>query len=382
VRVGLIVNPVAGMGGAVGLKGTDGTETLRSAVRLGAVPRASARAVEALTVLARSGRAIEVLTPPGALGETAARDAGLIPVVVGAAPIGSSVAPTSAEDTKRAARDLVAAGVGLLLFAGGDGTARDVLDAIGTGPAVLGIPAGVKVHSACFGASPRAAGELALRFLTGAGTTAVREAEVMDVDEDALRRGVVSARLHGYLRVPFAERLVQGPKARSRSEAGDLAAIAAEVARRMDPSALCIVGPGTTTRAVLSALGVEGTLAGVDVVRGGRLVAADANEAALLGLLEPGTAARVIVAPVGGQGYVFGRGNQQISARVLAAVGPEHVLVVATPAKLASLGGRALLVDTDDAEMDRRLTGFARVITGAGEEAVYPQAPPWPDEPG
>ncbi|HYT30928.1 MAG TPA: ATP-NAD kinase family protein [Actinomycetota bacterium] len=378
MRVGLIVNPVAGMGGAVGLKGTDGAETLTAAVRMGALPRASGRAALALAVLVRSGEAFEILVAPGPMGERAARDAGLVPVVVGSTSgvsVSAEAGPTSAEDTRRAARDLLDERVELLLFAGGDGTARDILDAVGEGPTVLGIPAGVKVHSACFGTSPRAAGELALRFLTGEDRT-VREAEVMDVDEDALRGGAVSARLHGYLRVPFAERLVQGPKARSRSEAGDLSAIAQEVVRRMDPETLYVVGPGTTARAVLSALGTEGTLAGVDVVRRSRLLAADVNEATLLNLLAPGPPAVVIVAPIGGQGYVFGRGNQQISARVLAAVGPRNVLVVATAAKLASLGGRPLLVDTDDAEMDRRLAGFARVITGAGEEAVYPVAQP------
>ena len=380
MRVGLVVNPVAGMGGAVGLKGTDGAETLAAAVRLGALPRASGRAALALAVLARSGRAFEILVAPGPMGERAARDAGLDPMVVGPtrgvpASDPAEGGPTSAEDTRRAARDLLAERVELLLFAGGDGTARDILAAVGEGPPVLGIPAGVKVHSACFGASPRAAGELALRFLAG-GDRTVREAEVMDVDEDALRGGVVSARLHGYLRVPFAERLVQGPKARSRSEAGDLAAIAREVVRRMDPDTLYVVGPGTTTRAILSALGTEGTLAGVDVVRRSRLVAADVNEATLLDLLAPGPPAVVIVAPIGGQGYVLGRGNQQISARVLAAAGPRNVLVVATAAKLASLGGRPLLVDTDDPEMDRSLAGFAHVITGAGEEAVYPVARP------
>src|SRR5712691_131584 len=376
MRVGLIVNPVAGMGGAVGLKGTDGAETLTAAVRMGALPRASGRAALALAVLVRSGETFEILVAPGPMGERAARDAGLVPVVVGSTSgvsVSAEAGPTSAEDTRRAARDLLDERVELLLFAGGDGTARDILDAVGEGPTVLGIPAGVKVHSACFGASPRAAGELALRFLTGEDRT-VREAEVMDVDEDALRGGAVSARLHGYLRVPFAERLVQGPKARSRSEAGDLSAIAQEVVRRMDPETLYVVGPGTTARAVLSALGTEGTLAGVDVVRRSRLLAADVNEATLLNLLAPGPPAVVIVAPIGGQGYVFGRGNQQISARVLAAVGPRNVLVVATAAKLASLGGRPLLVDTDDAEMDRRLAGFARVITGAGEQAVYPVA--------
>jgi predicted polyphosphate/ATP-dependent NAD kinase len=150
-------------------------------------------------------------------------------------------------------------------------------------------------------------------------------------------------------------------------------AIAGHVIDRVLGDRLCLVGPGTTTRAVMTALGLEKTVLGVDVLRGPGLVEADADEHRLLELLEPMPpgGARVIVTPVGGQGFLFGRGNQQLSPRVLDRVGPENVVVVATEAKLAALGGRPLLVDTGDEEMDARLAGFVRAVVGYEREVVY-----------
>lgn len=362
-RVGLVVNPVAGVGGRAALKGSDDAELVARARERGAEQVSPARADQALEVLACGGCALELLVAPGEMGELEARARGFEPVVVGA--IGET---TTAADTRAAAAAMADAGVDLLLFAGGDGTAVDVLRAIGDRVPALGIPAGVKMHSAVFAVNPRGAGEVALRFLRGNG--AVGEGEVMDVDEAALREGVVSARLHGYLRVPASASRVQGGKARSApSERAAQEALARYVAGEVLGDGLCFVGPGTTTRAVLAALGLEKTLLGVDAVRGGRLVAIDADERTLLDLAGPGT--KVVVTPVGGQGFVLGRGNQQLSARVLRCCGPASVVVVATEAKLAALGGRPLLVDTGDSELDAELSGFRRVITGPGREVVY-----------
>jgi predicted polyphosphate/ATP-dependent NAD kinase len=284
--------------------------------------------------------------------------------------IGLVGAETTAADTRAAAKAMAEEGVDLLLFAGGDGTAVDVLEAVGGRVLALGIPAGVKMHSAVFAVNPRSAGRLALLVAEGRAQ-ATMEAEVMDVDEDALREGVVSPRLYGYLRVPVEAGLVQGGKARTAaSDRAAQQAIAAYVVDRLLQDRLWYVGPGTTTRAILEAVGAEKTVLGVDVVRERELVVADADEETLLRLAshEP---ASVIVTPVGGQGFVFGRGNQQLSARVLREVGLENVVVVATESKLAALAGRPLLVDTGDARLDRELAGYVRVVTGYDREVVY-----------
>jgi len=192
----------------------------------------------------------------------------------------------------------------------------------------------------------------------------------MDVDEADLRAGVISPRLHGYLRVPVAPGLVQGGKARSApAEAAAQAAVAAGVVDRLPSGVAVLVGPGTTTRAVMTALGLPKSVLGIDVVVSGRLVAADADEETLLGFAGPD--ALLVVAPVGGQGFLLGRGNQQLSPRVLRAIGRDRLLVVATEAKLAALEGRPLLVDTGDPELDEMLAGYRRVITGLRHETVY-----------
>jgi predicted polyphosphate/ATP-dependent NAD kinase len=192
----------------------------------------------------------------------------------------------------------------------------------------------------------------------------------MDLDEVSLRQGVVSARLYGYLRIPRQRRLTQGVKASSdAAEAVAAAVAAADVVRNMKPGRYYVIGPGTTTRAVMSELKLEGTLVGVDVVRDGKLEARDVGERQILDLVT-GQDASIVVTVIGGQGYLFGRGNQQISAKVIREVGRENIIVVATRAKLSSLQWRPLLVDTEDDEVDAMLSGYVRVVTGHDEQAV------------
>jgi len=365
-RLGLIVNPVAGIGGRVGLKGSDGIRIQQQALELGAVPQAETRAVYALEAIKTLGAQLEITTYPGEMGEGAARQSGFEPTVIGTIQRGS----TTASDTRRAAQELKQLNVALLLFAGGDGTARDVFDAVGDGIPVLGIPAGVKIHSAAYATSPKAAGALAGSFLSG-DIASLREAEVMDIDEDAVRAGRVSAKLYGFLRIPFQRRLVQGAKAASGpTEAGSMRAIACHIVENLRRDCLYIIGPGTTTRAIASELGVPKTLTGVDVVLDGRVVASDANEARLLELLD-GRPATIIVTPIGGQGYVFGRGNQQLSHEVINRVGKSNIIVVGTKEKIHSLKGQPFLVDTGDPSLDQTLTGYVRVVTGYNELIMY-----------
>jgi predicted polyphosphate/ATP-dependent NAD kinase len=366
-KLGLIINPVAGLGGSVGLKGSDGVEVQRRARALGARPRAGERALQALKPLLPHRPSVTLLTYPGEMGEDAARSAGFSVQTLGEITPGA----TTAEDTRRAAAALLAAGVELLLFAGGDGTARDVAAAVGLSLPVIGIPTGVKMHSAVFAVTPQAAGELAADFLFGRRRR-LHEAEVMDLDEEAYRQGRISPRLYGYLRVPIAGGLMQNKKAPTpASERVQMQAIAWDVAERLAPGERLILGPGTTTRAIAEHLGVPKTLVGVDVIADGERIVADAGERDLLALLADGQPAWIVVSLIGGQGFLFGRGNQQISPKVLRAVGRERILAVSTPAKLNALAGRPLLVDTGDPATDAWLRGYLPVITGYHEQAIY-----------
>ena len=214
-------------------------------------------------------------------------------------------------------------GADLILFAGGDGTARDIFNAINGEIPVLGIPAGVKIQSAVFAINPTRAGDIAAKFMKEELTT-VQELEVMDIDEEAYRKNRISSKLYGYLKVPYEESLVQGSKeATSGSEEIVLEAIASEVVESMNKDTLYIIGPGTTTRSIAESLGINKTLLGVDVVENGQLLASDVNEETLLRLVKE-KKAKIIVTVIGGQGFILGRGNQQISPEVIKKVGGER----------------------------------------------------------
>jgi len=365
-KLGLIVNPVAGLGGRVGLKGSDGPEVWKKALSMGAVPESPKRAVRALDLLVDLRNDLELITYPGEMGEEEARACGFSPRVIGTIHRGA----TTPADTERAASDMAAQGVELILFAGGDGTARDVYRAVGRGIPVLGIPSGVKIHSGAFAASPIHAGEVARLFLTNRTSVPLREAEVMDIDEQAFRHNSLSARLYGYLCVPFQREHLQGSKAgSSRGERVSFDEIASEVIGGMLPEHLYIIGPGTTTRAITDKLGLSGTLLGVDAVLNRNPAGTDLNERQLLELLDrrPG---RIVVSVIGGQGFILGRGNQQISPRVIRKAGVKNILVVAAEDKLLALGDKPLRVDTGDPVLDAELSGYLPVIVGLNRRRV------------
>jgi len=338
------------------------------ALARGAEPRAPGRMTRTLAGLASEG--LTVLTWGGAMGEDAAAASGLASTVLGAAEGESTGA-----DTQRAVRALVAAGIDLLLFAGGDGTARDVasaLEDLGDPPLVLGVPAGVKMHSGVFAVTPEGAAEVITGLRTGALITRC-EGEVRDIDEAAFREGVVKTCFYGALAVPGAPRWVQATKISGREqEPLVLEEIAADIAARMDRSGdtLWVLGPGSTTAAIAAHLGAEKTLLGVDVFQHGACIAEDVTAEALLALCE-GKSVALVVTAISGQGHIFGRGNQQLSPAFLRRLGREQWHIVATRSKLLTLEGRPLQVDTGDPALDRALSGFRPVITGFEDEVVY-----------
>jgi len=250
----------------------------------------------------------------------------------------------------------------LLVFCGGDGTSRDILKAVGLNVPVLGVPTGVKMHSAIFAVTPQAAARVAISYLWGG--LPLREAEVMDVDEQAFREGRLSAELYGYMISPFEPHLIQGNKLESpitEDEVRNQAAIAIYIIEEMKPEIIYVVGPGTTTRTIGDLLDQKKTLLGVDLFQNKRIIVSDANEKQILGAIQ-GQAARIIVTPIGGQGFIFGRGNQQISSKVIRQVGLDNVVVAATKSKLDRL--KSLRVDTGDPELDKELKALGvRVVT-------------------
>ncbi len=362
-RIGLIVNPYAGLGGRVGLKGSDGAEIRKKALELGAVPMSASRTVDALKQL--TDLEFTLYTYPGKMGEEEALEAGLEPIV-----IGELKNDTTAEDTKHAAAEMLEREVDLLVFSGGDGTARDIYSVIGDRLPVLGIPTGVKIHSGVYAVDPRSAGELLRSYITGASLD-FRLEEVMDIDEEAFRQNTLQAQLYGYMKTLYSEEYIQGGKESSRaSDESSVLGIANEIVDEMSPELIYVLGPGTTVKPIADRLGVEKTLLGVDVVQDGQLIKQDVNEKQLLDVIK-GKATKLIVTVIGGQGFVFGRGNQQISPKVIREIGRGNIIIVATPEKLASLGGHPLRVDTGDSVLDEELKGYYKVHTGYGRRTLY-----------
>lgn len=372
IKLGLIVNPLAGIGGRVGLKGSDGKEIVLKAFELGAVAEAPGKAKRALERLRSKKEDIQLLTYPGPMGQTIAEEAGFKPIVIGSLEGGT----TSASDTEAAAGDMLDAGVDLLLFAGGDGTARNVFNAIGGKLPVIGIPAGVKIHSAVYADTPAHAGDAASLFLDRSSRVQIKDAEVMDIDEEAFRNDRVSARLYGYMKVPNIRNFMQSAKAGSIStEKETMVSIASHIISNMDKDTCYFMGPGTTIRTIMESLGLKNTLLGVDAVLDGRLIGSDLNESGLIKLademLDRGIGIKVVVTVIGGQGYVFGRGNQQLSHKVLRKIGKENIIIAATESKMIALGGKPLLVDTGDTDFNEYLSGYVKVITSMNRQMAY-----------
>ncbi|MFP4626095.1 MAG: ATP-NAD kinase family protein [Natronomonas sp.] len=355
-RLGFVVNPIAGMGGRVGLKGTD--DKVEEARQRGAEPRAPDRAVAALDVLNRQPVEIELYTYGGVMGEDEARDAGFDPIVVGRPNgDGASDIDTTASDTRDAVRGLVSEDLDLLLFVGGDGTAVDVVEAledIDDDTPILGVPAGVKVYSAVFAVTPREAGRIAATF----DRTEVRE--VNDIDEDAYRGGEVRTELQGLATVPVDEELQSSKQIGGGSVEGLAEGVASEI---QESDATYILGPGSTLEAVKMELGFEGTPLGVDVWRDGDVVVRDATESDILDAL--GERNVIVVSPIGGQGFIFGRGNAQISPDVIER---SEIEVIASKAKLRDID--ALRVDTGNMDLDAELRGWLRVRVGKYEQQL------------
>ena len=360
--LGLLVNPVAGMGGRVGLHGTDGPRRLAEARRRGAVPVTAPRARRAVQRFA--GRDLAILAAPGPMGADVATASG-VPVQAVDLEIGPETTPA---DTEHAARLLADAGAALLLFAGGDGTAGDIINAVGRAVPILGIPSGVKMRSGVFAPSPEMAGDLAAEFI-GRADRRVTTAEVLDAVEGGGPEGLggsVGVEFRGLASVPSlgADRLPGAKTSTLLASSAVLDAMCRAVAAELTPGTLYLFGPGTTTGMILGALGLPSSPLGIDAVKDGALVGTDVGEEAIIELMDQAPLTKLVLGVIGGQGFLLGRGNQQLSAAVLSRLGPDDLIIVSAPDKLVALQPPLLRIDVGDDVSFPWPAGYRRVRVG------------------
>lgn len=365
IKIGLIINPIAGVGGSVGLKGSDGKEIQKLAMERGAKKLSQEKAKVALMELKDFGGNFTIYTAPNEMGENVSKALGFNTIV-----IGEVKEKTTFEDTENIAKEMKSLSIDYLLFAGGDGTARNIYKALGEDslPAI-GIPAGVKIHSGVYANTPTAAGKAILACLNG--NVSYRFAEVMDIDEDLYRKGQVQAKLFGYLKVPSIKNIMQNPKAASRNDENDVNGICIEIEDRIkkDEDIYYIFGAGSTVKRITNHLGYDATLLGIDVVYKNEFILKDATEKQLLEITKKNKC-RLIITIIGGQGHIFGRGNQQLSPDVIRQIGLNNIWIVAAAGKIYSLPSQTLFVDTGDNSLNDLIRGYIKVIVGWQETLV------------
>jgi len=388
-KLGLIINPVAGVGGSVALKGSDGMTM--HALALGAEPKANARAQTALKVLLPYRDEITVYTVNNLMGEQAAKILGFQVNLV----YQTDDENTQAEDTEQAVAALLAEKVDIILFAGGDGTARNIAKIVTEYASqskkeqipVLGIPAGCKIHSGVYAITPIAAGRVVELMVTKQLVT-LTTGDIMDIDESLFRQGIVKAKRFGEMQIPSELRYVQAVKSGGKeSDELVLHDISEDVIDKMNDTddSLFIIGSGSTTAFLMTELSLENTLLGVDLVQNNALIASDVTEEQIWQQLAQAKtnkrSVHLIITLIGGQGHLFGRGNQQLSPRIVRAIieqkgGKENITIIATKAKLIALENRPLISDTGDDKLDQNLSGFVPVTTGYKDQVLYPVASP------
>lgn len=378
-KLGLIINPYAGIGGSVALKGSDGDEILTQALALGAEVRALSRVERCLAMLQEFIADIHVYCFAGDMGETSAKACGFDCTLVGHA----QTKPSNAQDTLAATKVLIKESVDIILFVGGDGTARNIADALQQAGAeqqvVLGVPSGVKMHSGVYAITPEAAGEILLCLLKKQLVN-VQACDVRDIDEAAFREGKVKTRMYASMNAPLLPQFLQQVK---NSGAAQDELVKLDIANYLIDNllddALYIVGPGSTTKVFLEQLGVEGSLLGVDVILNRELIAADVGAQQLRDLIashavtyNDGRNVHLIITAIGGQGHIIGRGNQQLAPDILRAIPRQSIHIIATKEKILSLQNRPLLVDSNDPDLDKSFSGYQSVLVGYDEFILYP----------
>ncbi len=367
-KLGLIVNPISGMGGSVGLKGTDGSDILQKALELGAKPNAINRTKELLTELESVKSKLKFITCPGIMGEVALKDLNFEYETINHEIFANmeEIEDTSNENTIIAA-DIMKKieDLKLLLFVGGDGTARDILNAVGREKPCLGIPAGVKIYSSVFSLNPRIAGSIIMQYLWD--EIPLKEMEILDIDEVEYRKGKLNSKLYGYLLTPFNPDYTQLSKMGTPdTDLNNQERIAKRIVETLEKDIYYLIGPGTTTKAITDKLNQKKSVLGVDLLLNNKILALDLNEQQIIEHLK-GKKAKIIVSLIGRQGFLFGRGNLQISPQILREIGPKNFIIISTKFKLQNIPNQILRLDTRDPELDEELAGLYRVIVNYDE---------------
>lgn len=363
-KIGVVINPIAGMGGSVGLKGTDGFEILEEAVKRGAIRHSEERTIDALKILKTSSTVIfscegnmggDILTRLG-IGYNSVKEAADI---------------TTERDTIETVERFLKEKVDLIVFAGGDGTARNVCEVVADKIPVIGVPTGVKIHSPVFCITPFAAADLLKQFTKGK-INQFKEAEVIDLNEEDYRKEKINTKLFGYMKIPYDSKLVQCKKTGSSSnEKRSQIAIAEFVIEDMKKDEIYLIGAGSTTKAITDRLNIKGSLLGIDAVKNKKIIGKDLQENEIINLID-NEIVNLVITPIGGQGFIFGRGNQQLSGKILNQINKKKILIVSAKEKLNSLMGKNLLIDTGNEVINKYLRGYYKVLTGYHEFTFYP----------
>ncbi len=350
-KIGFLVNPIAGMGGKVGLKGTDGV--VDQARRLGATPLSSQKAEEMLhtfLTFSPSKNNIQWYASDGDMGATQLYNLGFASIEVLYIP---ETKITTAIDTKKTCQKFIEKKVDLILFCGGDGTARDIYEIVSNSIPMLGIPAGVKMHSGVFGVSAKATARILHEFLEKSLT--VGDADIIDLDEESYRRGEWKLRLFGVAKGIVEPAYVQVGKTtyESISDTASKDELAEHINDEMEsnPDTLFIFGSGGTIDYIATKLNIENTLLGIDAIYRKKNIGKDLNENQILQMLSKYPKVKLLLSPIGSQGFILGRGNLQLSSTVIKKIGLDNIIVLSTPTKLADTP--CLRVDTGDSELDR-----------------------------
>ena len=367
VRLGLLVNPDAGLGGRLGLKGSDGqAEIARSkGAQDRSGPRMRAMLDHLITISKDNLDGIQWYVSKGRMGTD-----WISPAISSLEVIHSSSSSTDANDTSQLVGSMIGSDIDLLVYAGGDGTTRDVVAALSEYGRpelpIIGVPTGVKMHSGCFASSPKAAAEVLSAWLEG--DLLLSSTEVLDLDEDLYRQGKWVVKLYAEAITPASPRWMQGSKMRVEASGEEeiIQGLADHVRETLIDDRMMIVwGPGGTLRTIGGILGFELNTLGIDITVGGNIIGSDLNENEILSALKEHQGDVILLlSPMGGQGFLIGRGNLQLSPDVLRIIGVNRVLGIVTPAKMLTL--RSLRIETGDSEMDQRFSEkkYLKVLQG------------------